>query len=57
MFDWIVRGDGLLLVGCVILNHAQPEPLILLIKSISSAVLISPTADSKCALSVLFNKW
>ena len=33
----MVRGDGLLLVGCVILNHAQPEPSILLIKSISSA--------------------
>lgn len=52
----MVRGDGLLLVGCVILNHVQPEPLILLIKSISSAVLISPTLDLKCALSVLSNK-
>lgn len=52
----MVRGDGLLLVGCVILNHAQLEPLILLIKSISSAVLISPTSDSKRALSVLSNK-
>lgn len=52
----MVRGDGLLLVGCVILNHAQPEPLILLIKSISLAVLISPTLDSKRTLSVLSNK-
>lgn len=52
----MVRGDGLLLVGCVILNHGQLEPLILLIKSTSSAVLISPTLDSKCALSVLSNK-
>lgn len=52
----MVRGDGLLLVGCVILNHAQPELSILLIKPISSAVLISPTSDSKRALSVLSNK-
>lgn len=52
----MVRGDGLLLVGCVILNHAQLEPLILRIKSVSSAVLISPIADSKRALSVLSNK-
>lgn len=52
----MVRGDGLLLVGYVILNHAQLEPLIKFIKSISSAVLISPTSDSKRVLSVLSNK-
>lgn len=52
----MVRGDGLLLVGCVILNHVQLKPLILLIKSISSAILISPTLDLKCALSVSSNK-
>ena len=52
----MIRGDGLLLLGCVILNHIQLKPLIILIKSISSAVLISPTSDSKRALSVLSNK-
>lgn len=52
----MVRGDGSLLVGCVILNHVQLKPLILLSKSISSAVLISPTSDSKYSLSVLSNK-
>lgn len=52
----MVRGDGLLLVGCVILNHAQLEPLIKFIKSISSAVLISPASDLKRVLSVLSNK-
>lgn len=52
----MVRGDGLLLVGCVTVIQAQLEPLIFFNKSISSAVLISPTLDSKRALSVLSNK-
>lgn len=52
----MVRGDGLLLVGCVILNHAQLAPLIKFIKFISSAVLISPTSDANLVLSVLSNK-